>query len=74
MASIIDFAAHKRRRQSPPSRPARPARSITCAQCGERHPIARLRGGEDRCVTAYFDGAHWFCRNRGCRRAWLEEK
>jgi len=31
----------------------------------------RLRGGEQRCVTAFFDGTNWFCRNRGCRRAWL---
>jgi hypothetical protein len=30
-----------------------------------------LQGGELRCVTAFFDGHHWFCRNRGCRRAWL---
>ena len=32
----------------------------------------RLQGGEQRCVTAFFDGTNWFCRNRGCRRAWLE--
>jgi hypothetical protein len=42
--------------------------------CGERHPIVRLRDGESRCVTAFFDGAHWFCLNRGCRRAWLESR
>ena len=45
---------------------------VTCNQCGEAHPIVRLQGGEQRCVTAFFDGANWFCRNRGCRRAWLE--
>ena len=45
---------------------------VHCGQCGEPHPIVRLQGGEQRCVTAFFDGSHWFCRNRGCRRAWLE--
>lgn len=45
---------------------------VICSHCGEPHPIMRLQGGEQRCVTAFFDGANWFCRNRGCRRAWLE--
>ena len=45
---------------------------VHCGHCGEPHPIVRLQGGEQRCVTAFFDGSHWFCRNRGCRRAWLE--
>jgi len=45
-----------------------------CAHCGERHPIVRLPGNERRCVTAFFDGLHWFCRNRGCRQAWLNDK
>lgn len=45
---------------------------VNCSHCNDPHPIVRLRGGEQRCVTAFFDGTHWFCRNRGCRRAWLE--
>jgi hypothetical protein len=45
---------------------------VACSHCREPHPIVRLPGGEQRCVTAFFDGANWFCRNRGCRRAWLE--
>jgi hypothetical protein len=73
MGSVIDFDARKRRRSEAAAHPRQtPAGNIvTCAQCGEPHPIVRLRGGEQRCVTAFFDGAHWFCRNRGCRRAWL---
>jgi hypothetical protein len=71
MGSIIDLESHRQRR----SRPEVPRNSgdnlLTCAQCGERHPIIRLRGGELRCVTAFYDGQHWFCRNRGCRGAWL---
>jgi hypothetical protein len=47
------------------------ARQVVCAQCGERHPIVRLGSGRERCVTAFSDGPHWFCRNRGCRAAWL---
>ncbi len=46
-------------------------RLVTCAQCGERHPIIRLADGSLRCVTAFADGERWFCRNRGCRAAWL---
>jgi len=45
---------------------------VSCSQCAEPHPIVRLAGGEQRCVTAFFDGTNWFCRNRGCRRAWVE--
>jgi len=50
---------------------AQPGRRVSCAQCGERHPIVRLGDGSLRCVTAFADGERWFCRNRGCRAAWL---
>ncbi|MGH7789572.1 MAG: hypothetical protein ACRERC_22060 [Candidatus Binatia bacterium] len=71
---MLDFDLHRRRRPRTPGRP-QPAPSpaqLICNHCGEPHPIVRLPGGEQRCVTAFFDGTHWFCRNRGCRRAWLE--
>jgi hypothetical protein len=74
MGSIIDLDARRRRRPPAPGRPrprSGPA-AVTCNRCGESHPIVRLPGGEQRCVTAFFDGANWFCRNRGCRRAWLD--
>ena len=75
MGSVIEFKPPKRRRE-PPRAPAPPppSRIVTCTQCGERHPVARLPGGEFRCVTAFFDGTNWFCRNRGCRKAWLERQ
>jgi hypothetical protein len=46
-------------------------RFVTCAYCGERHPLVRLADGSVRCVTAFPDSERWFCRNRGCRAAWL---
>lgn len=75
MGSVIDIGAHRRRRQ--PRSSSRPASGsgasvVHCHHCREPHPIVRLAGGEERCVTAFHDGSHWFCRNRGCRRAWLE--
>jgi hypothetical protein len=74
MGSVIDFAAPRRRRPRTAARSAATAGPtvVHCGHCGEPHPIVRLQGGEQRCVTAFFDGTHWFCRNRGCRRAWLE--
>ena len=74
MGSVIDFTTHRRRRPRSPARPPVSAgpNMVTCCHCGEPHPIVRLQGGEQRCVTAFFDGTNWFCRNRGCRRAWLE--
>jgi hypothetical protein len=77
MASIIDLEARRRRRfRSTPKRPANrsAANMVGCLQCGEQHPIVRLAGGEERCLTAFFDGTFWFCRNRGCRRAWLSNR
>lgn len=74
MGSLIQFPSRHRRPAGGLQRPAsgRGATIVACNQCGERHPIVRFAGGEERCVTAFFDGTHWFCRNRGCRRAWLE--
>lgn len=72
MGSVIDFDARRRRVRSPGTPPSTPSALITCSHCGESHPIVKLQGGEQRCVTAFFDGTNWFCRNRGCRRAWLE--
>jgi hypothetical protein len=72
MGAVIDFDAHRRRRGRGPAPAQRSsAAQISCSHCGEPHPIIKLPGGEQRCVTAFFDGAKWFCRNRGCRRAWL---
>jgi hypothetical protein len=75
MGSVIDFGPPRRRRTRVTVRPPTASTGATVVQCGhcnEPHPIVRLQGGEQRCVTAFFDGANWFCRNRGCRRAWLE--
>ena len=74
MGSLIELHTHRRRRPRAPTRPAQGtgANMVNCNHCGEPHPIVRLQGGEQRCVTAFFDGTNWFCRNRGCRRAWLE--
>jgi hypothetical protein len=71
MGSVIDLDWHRKRRARPEATPTPNDTPLTCVQCGEHHPIIRLQGGELRCVTAFFDGHHWFCRNRGCRQAWL---
>lgn len=70
MGSVTDLAT---RRSARGRRPAggSGAHAVVCAQCGERHPVVRLADGTLRCVTAFHDGARWFCRNRGCRAAWL---
>jgi hypothetical protein len=67
MGTVIDL---RTRRARAPRETARP-RQVVCSQCGERHPIVRLGSDRERCVTAFSDGPHWFCRNRGCRAAWL---
>jgi hypothetical protein len=74
MGSVIEFGTPRRRRPRAVVRStaATGPTVVHCGQCGEPHPIVRLQGGEQRCVTAFFDGSNWFCRNRGCRRAWLE--
>ena len=73
MGSVIDLGARRRRMLRPTGRPQNAGgNNVACSHCSEPHPIVRLQGGEQRCVTAFFDGTNWFCRNRGCRRAWLE--
>jgi hypothetical protein len=74
MGLVIDLDRRRRRQVRSLGRPSQspPANAVVCSHCGEPHPIMRLQGGEQRCLTAFFDGTHWFCRNRGCRRAWLE--
>jgi hypothetical protein len=72
MGSVISLDEHRRRRAPIRPQSSAGANVVACSHCGEPHPIVRLRGGEQRCVTAFFDGTNWFCRNRGCRRAWLE--
>ena len=76
MGSVLEFGTPKRRRPRVAVRAdsGGGATVVHCGHCGEPHPIVRLQGGEQRCVTAFFDGTHWFCRNRGCRRAWLEHR
>ena len=77
MGLLIELDTHRRRRPRAPGRPTPTSTSgpnlVSCNHCGEPHPIVKLQGGEQRCVTAFFDGTNWFCRNRGCRRAWLEK-
>ena len=74
MGSLIDLNSRKRLGRGATAASARPkaGNAVSCSFCAEPHPMVRLAGGEQRCLTAFFDGAHWFCRNRGCRRAWLE--
>ena len=74
MGMVVDLAAHRRRIKRVAVRPQASGgcTMVTCSHCGEPHPIVRLLGGEQRCVTAFFDGTNWFCRTRGCRRAWFD--
>ena len=67
MGTVTDFHAFRQRSG------ATPGRFVICQHCGERHPIIKLASGELRCVTAFAATGHWFCRNRGCRAAWLKE-
>ncbi len=69
MGEVLSLKA--RRSDRPASAQASATRVVTCVHCGEKHPIIRLAGGEERYVTAFADGENWFCRNRGCRAAWL---
>ncbi|MCK6554498.1 hypothetical protein L6Q96_07935 [Candidatus Binatia bacterium] len=69
MGTVIDISGRRRAR---PSR-SEPPTAVRCAKCNESHPVIRLADGSSRCVTAFNDGERWFCRNRGCRAAWLVE-
>ena len=59
MGSVIEFCTPRRRRRAAGSAAGRQpgATVVTCCHCGEPHPIVRLQGGEQRCVTAFFDGS-----------------
>jgi len=57
MGSVIDIGARRRRRPPQRVQPSPRVNLVTCSHCGESHPIVRLRGGEQRCVTAFFDDA-----------------
>ena len=73
MGTVTDL--HSRRRASAPAkRDGGNGRFVVCLHCSERHPIVRLANGHERCFTAFVDGEHWFCQNRGCRAAWLAER
>ncbi len=69
MGTVSEFRPRRPGAKSPA---ANRGRFVTCAHCGERHPVIRLAGGTQRCVTAFPDERNWFCRNRGCRAAWLK--
>ena len=71
MGEVLDLRARRVTKATPNTGVGR---FIVCTHCGERHPIVRLAGGEERCVTAFHDAGHWFCRNRGCRAAWLAKR
>jgi len=71
MGNVLDLRARRGVKAAPASGAGR---FVVCAHCGEKHPIIRLAGGEERCVTAFVDAERWFCRNRGCRAAWLAKR
>lgn len=56
------------------AKPQGGGRYVICGHCDERHPVVRLANGTHQCPTAFVDDGHWFCRNRGCRAAWLEKQ
>lgn len=67
MGTVTDLRARRNGKAEGPEG----GRFVICTHCGERHPVIRMAGGARRCVTAFADGEQWFCRNRGCRAAWL---
>ncbi len=68
MGTVTEFRGPRRS----PSRTA--GRFVACEHCGERHPFVKLGDGSVRCVTAFSADGRWFCRNRGCRAAWLDRQ
>ncbi len=71
MGTVIDIESRRTRRAT--GRPlGHGGQFVECENCGESHPVVRLAGGEERCLTAFHDGRKWFCKNRGCRQAWLK--
>ncbi len=68
MGTVTELRAARR----VPTRSA--GQRVKCEHCGERHPFVKLGDGTVRCVTAFSADGRWFCRNRGCRAAWLERQ
>ncbi|HVM95171.1 MAG TPA: hypothetical protein VMT89_02225 [Candidatus Acidoferrales bacterium] len=64
-ATVIDLCSRRASKEDPAHR------FVTCEHCGERHAIVRMVNGTHHCPTAFEDTKRWFCRNRGCRAAWL---
>ena len=65
MGTITEFRGSRR------GRVPTAGRFVTCAHCGERHPIVKLGDGSFECITGFSADGRWFCRNRGCHAAWL---
>jgi len=72
MGTVSKFQPRTVRKVSTTSAPK--GRFVVCTHCGERHPVIRLGDGSVRCVTAFSDERRWFCRNRGCRAAWVAKQ
>jgi hypothetical protein len=70
MGTVSEFRPRAARKASPATK----GRFVVCTHCGERHPVIRLADGSVRCVTAFADERRWFCRNRGCRAAWIAQQ
>jgi hypothetical protein len=68
MGTVVDLRGRRHPNERGTGRPG----FVTCAQCGERHPLVRLPDRTVRCPTAFTDGERWYCLNRGCRAAWIE--
>lgn len=73
MGVVIDFNKARGAREGAhaETRGQEPPRQVECANCGAKHPVVRLPGGELRYPTAFAEGRLWFCRHRGCRASWL---
>jgi len=69
MGTVVDLQHHRKEKREPQG-----SRFVYCAYCRERHPVVRLPDGTHRCPTAFADSGRWFCRNRGCRAAWLSKQ
>jgi len=70
MGKVVDLQSWRQKNRPSGGNPP----AVACAECGERHPFIRFADGRRQCLTAFFDGERWFCRNRGCRAAWLSRR
>ena len=73
MGTVIDLES-RRARRAPDKALGHGGKFVDCEYCCEHHPVIKLAGGEQRCLTAFYDGRTWFCKNRGCREAWLRQR